>query len=163
MSQKQYFFAFGLAASLLTTAPALAIERAADKKATKTGKDDSATAARLGKPQKVRFRVGAEITASRGACRNIVAMVAVPIECAEQQVTNVEEDFSPEVREVTYRPLPGGEVKQMLISIPFLADGATAHAIVTTEITTHTVLPPEETKELKIPKKIPSKLKIYTL
>lgn len=116
-----------------------------------------------GKEMKVRFRVGAEITASRGACRNILAMVCVPLDCAEQKVTIVSEDFSPEVREVTYRPLPGGEVKQMVISVPFLADGATAHAIVTAEVTTSTVLPPQETNDLKIPKKIPSKLKVYTI
>jgi hypothetical protein len=54
-------------------------------------------------------------------------------------------------------------VKQMLISIPYLADGATAHAIVKTEVTTRTILPPEKTDELKIPKKIPSKLKLYTI
>ena len=112
---------------------------------------------------KVRFRVGAEITASRGACRNILAMVTVPLDCPEQKVTIVSEDFSPEVREVTYRPLPGGEVKQMVISVPYLADGATAHAIVTAEVTTSTILPPEKTDDLKIPKKIPSKLKLYTI
>jgi hypothetical protein len=162
MPAYKYLCGFGLAA-LLAAIPAIAAERAADKKLSKSDATTSVSATRLGKPQKVRFRVGAEITASRGACRNIVAMVAVPIDCAEQQVTSVEEDFSPEVREVTYRPLPGGEVKQMLISIPYLADGASAHAIVTSEITTYTVLPPEETKELKIPKKIPSKLKLYTL
>jgi hypothetical protein len=122
---------------------------------------ESASSTRLGKAQSVRFRVGAEITASNGACRNIVAMVTVPLDCPEQKVTAYEEDFSPEVREVTYRAVPGGEVKQMLISVPYLAAGATAHAIVTTEVTTHTILPPEKTDDLKIPKKIPNKIKMY--
>jgi len=137
--------------------PALAVKTA---KAEKTA---PAATPNLGKPQTVRFRVGAEITASRGACRNIIAMVTVPLECPEQQVSIVEEDFSPEVRDVTYRSVPGGEVKQMLISVPFLPDGATAHATVIAEVTTHTILPPEKTNDLKIPKKIPSKLRLYTI
>ncbi len=116
-----------------------------------------------GKDMKVRLRVGAEITATYGPCRNILAIVCVPIDCAEQKVTIISEDFSPEVGEVTYRPLPGGEVKQMVISVPYLADGAKAHAIVTAEVATNVVLPPPETGDLKIPKKIPSKLKLYTL
>ena len=58
---------------------------------------------RYGPPETIRFRVGAEITASRGACRGIVAMVTVPLECPEQQVSIVDEDFSPEVGDVTYR------------------------------------------------------------
>ena len=86
----------------------------------------------------------------------------VPLECPEQEVKIVDEDFSSEVGEVTYRPLPGGEVKQMLITVPFLPNGATARAIVTAEVTTRTILPPEQTDDLKIPKKIPSKLRIYT-
>jgi hypothetical protein len=127
----------------------------------KPSSKDAESNTSLGKATTVRFRVGAEITASNGACRNIVAMVTVPLECPEQQVTSYEEDFSPEVREVTYRAVPGGEVKQMLISVPFLAAGATAHAIVTTEVTTHTILPPEKTDDLKIPKKIPTKIRMY--
>lgn len=118
-------------------------------------------APRYGKPETVRFRVGAEITASRGACRNIVAMVTVPLDCPEQQVEIVDEDISPDV-EVTFRFLPGGEVKQMLISVPYLARGASAHAILTTEVTTRPVLPPEKTDGLKIPKKVPSKIRIFT-
>jgi hypothetical protein len=132
------------------------IADAADKDAPQHGE-------RFGKPLTIRFRVGAEITASRGACRHIVAMVTMPLECPEQQVKIVDEDFSPEVDEVSYRPLPGGEVKQMVISIPRLANGATAHAIVTAEVTTRPILPPDRTDDLKIPKKIPSKLKIFTI
>lgn len=159
-------FRESVAAAVLLILLAVGVEAAPKALAPAAGpaaKSTTESNTQLGKQTKVRFRVGAEITASRGACRNILAMVTVPIECPEQQVTIVSEDFSPEVRDVTYRPLPGGEVKQMVISIPFLADGATAHAIVTAEVTTSTVLPPENTDELKIPKKIPSKLKVYTI
>ena len=123
--------------------------------------DESPGAPRYGEPDTIRFRVGAEITASRGACRGIVAMVTVPLECPEQKVEILDEDFSAEVEEVTYRDLQGGGVRQMLISVPFLPDGATARAIVTAEVTTRTILPPKETGELKIPKRVPSKLRMY--
>lgn len=115
-----------------------------------------------GESQTIRFRVGAEITASRGACRGIVAMVTVPLDCPEQKVMIVDEEISSEVREVTYRSLPGGEVKQLLISVPHLAAGATARAVITAEVSTRTILPPEQTDDLKVPKKIPSKIRIYT-
>jgi hypothetical protein len=153
------FAALALAAIVLFTAAAPASAQIVDN----AGKKASTSEPRLGKPQTVRFRVGAEITANRGACRNILAMVTVPLDCPEQKVTIVEEDFSPDVGDVTYRPLPGGEVKQMVISIPFLPAGVTAHAIVTAEVTTSSILPPEETGDLKIPKKIPPKLKLYTI
>jgi transglutaminase-like putative cysteine protease len=123
--------------------------------------EQTASSPRFGPPKTVKFRVGAEITANSGACRNIIAMVTVPLECPEQDVKTIDEDFSAEVGEVIYRPLPGGEVKQMVISVPHLADGATARAIVTSEVTMRTVLPPEETADLKIPKKIPMKLRMY--
>ncbi len=163
MPPQKYLSRYGAAIACVAALVAVAPAATTTPKAGAGDKSPPASSVRFGKSQTVRFRVGAEITASRGACKNILAMVTVPLECPEQQVTILAEDFSPEVRQVTYRPLPGGEVKQMLISVPFLANGATAHAIITTEVTTHTILPPERTDDLKIPKKIPSKLRIYTI
>jgi Transglutaminase-like superfamily len=122
--------------------------------------DESPAAARYGEVDTIRFRVGAEITASHGACRNILAMVTVPLECPEQQVRLVDEDFSAEVGEVTYRTLQGG-ARQMMISVPFLPSGATARAVITAEVATRTILPPEKTDDLKIPKRLPGKLRIF--
>jgi transglutaminase-like putative cysteine protease len=120
-----------------------------------------------GAPDSIRFRVGAEITASRGACRDIVASVAVPLECPEQTVEITEEDFSPEVGGVTYRLLQGGAtqggVRQMLISVPRLAAGATARAVIHLKVSTRTIQPPEHIDQLKIPKRIPSDLRMYTI
>ena len=98
---------------------------------------------KYGEPQVSRFQAGAEVTASRGACRNIRVMVAVPLECPEQEVTVVEEDFSREVGKVNYRLLDGG-ARQMLITIPRLNAGATARAVVTFEVRGRAILPPEE-------------------
>ncbi len=121
---------------------------------------ESAGDARFGPATTIRFRVGAEITASRGACRDIVAMVTVPLECPEQDVQIIDEEFSPEVREVNYRLLQDG-ARQMLISVPFLSNGATARAVVTAEVTVHTILPPEKTDHLKIPQRLPRELRMF--
>ncbi len=121
----------------------------------------AADAARFGPPHVMQYRVGAEITATRGPCRDIVAMVCVPLECPEQQVKIIHEDFSPEVRDVTYRMLGDG-ARQMLISVPALPDGATARAVLTVEVTTHPVLPPEKTDHLKIPEKLGRSIRKYT-
>ena len=166
MRTKNHFRRTSFAASILSALLSVAVEAAPKAPALvadSTAKSTTESSTKLGKETKIRFRVGAEITASRGACKNILAMVTVPLECPEQKVTIVSEDFSPDVREVTYRPLPGGEVKQMVISVPYLADGATAHAIVIAEVTTNTILPPDKTDDLKIPKKISPKLKLYTI
>jgi hypothetical protein len=123
---------------------------------------DAPNVPKYGPPETIRFCVGAEITASRGACRGIVAMVTVPLECPEQQVRIIEEDISPDVREMTYRPVPGGDVKQLLISVPQLPRGATARAIVTCEVSSRPILPPEKTDDLVIPKKLHPKIRVYT-
>jgi hypothetical protein len=114
-----------------------------------------------GQPSTIRFRIGAEVTARRGACRDILALVAVPLECPEQTVKIIDEDFSSEVAQVDYRVLQGG-VRQMMISIPRLPDGATARAVVTCEVTTRTILPPAKTDDLVIPDRVPSKIRQFT-
>ena len=42
-------------------------------------------------------------------------------------------------------------------------DGATAHAILTCEVATRRFTPPEKTDDLKIPKKLPAKVRNYVL
>ena len=74
---------------------------------------------RFGEPSTIRFRVGVEVTASRGAAREMRLFVAVPFECPEQEVKSVDEDFSSEVGSVDYRMVQGG-ARQMLVSIPRL-------------------------------------------
>lgn len=125
-----------------------------------TTEADSLT--RLGKSQVVRYRVGASITAKRGAVQDVQAMVAVPFECAEQEVQIAEEDISPEVDQIDYRLLDGG-ARQMLITIPFLPAGKEAHAIVTFDVTTSAILPPDEeqTELLVVPQKPDRQLKKY--
>jgi hypothetical protein len=107
------------------------------------------------------MRVGAEISATRGAARNISALVATPLNCPEQQVKIISEDFSSEIGSVEYRPVTGGEVNQMVISIPRLSSGASATATVDFEITTRPILPPEKTDDLVIPKRPPRQVRQF--
>ncbi|MEX0643439.1 MAG: transglutaminase-like domain-containing protein [Pirellulales bacterium] len=145
---------------LIFAALATLAHGATAEKETAEPSEPAAEASRLGPPRVMQYRIGAEITATRGPCRDIVAMVCVPLDCPEQQVKILNEDFSTEVREVTERNLGGG-ARQMMISVPALPDGATARAVLTVEVTTHTILPPEETDHLKIPQKLDRNLRKY--
>ncbi len=119
----------------------------------------SASSVQFGPPVVTKYRVGAQVVASRGACRNLRLVVAVPLECPEQQVRLLGEDVSGGV-EISYRMLQQG-VRQMLITVPFLPSGAEAGAVLTFEVETHPILPPEETKDLKIPERLPREARRY--
>jgi hypothetical protein len=114
-----------------------------------------------GPPTTHRMRVGAEVTASRGAARNVTLMVAAPLNCPEQEVKVIAEDI-PSDAQVDYRSVNGGEVNQMVISVPRLASGASVLATVDFEITTRTVLPPKKTDDLVIPKRPPREARQFT-
>ena len=120
--------------------------------------------ANLGATQVVRYQVGAIVTARKGPVQKLLAMVAVPFDCTEQEVELVEQDLSPQVAEIDYRYLnkfAEGGARQLLISIPYLPGGEEARALVTFEVRTRTVLPPEETDTLVAPKKPDRSLKKF--
>ncbi|MEX2167917.1 MAG: transglutaminase-like domain-containing protein [Pirellulales bacterium] len=149
------------AACLFVFTSALMLPQAANAQLKQDAPDSSAL--KYGEPVVGKFRVGAEIKAGKGACRDVRAMIAVPFECAEQEVRILDEDISTEVDRVEYRELPGGGAKQMLITIPFLADGATARAVVTFEVATRPILPTEQTGELKIPDRLDNDMRRFVL
>jgi transglutaminase-like putative cysteine protease len=107
-----------------------------------------------------RYRVGATITARGGTVENIRVMVAVPLECPEQQVEILQEDYSPEVENVEFRQTDEG-VRQMLIYIPTLPPREEAQATVTYDVHTSPILPPKETEWFHAPKKVTFQLKRY--
>src|SRR5215813_11968185 len=101
MRTRTYFRPIAVAAVLVAAVLANPVAAAPKEAKSKDTKSTSAVApigtsesnTKLGKQTKIRFRVGAEITATRGACRNITAMVSVPLECPEQHVEIISEDF----------------------------------------------------------------------
>ncbi len=119
---------------------------------------------RFGETRVSRYQVGATVKARNGPVQQVLAMVAIPFTCAEQDVRLVEQDFSPHVDKVEYRPLGAfaeGGARQMLITIPYLPGGEEARAIVTFEVRTRTILPPEDTSSLTIPVKPDRDLKRF--
>lgn len=114
----------------------------------------------LGEPMVLRYRVGIVVTAANGPCQGIVATTPMPVDWREQQVKIIEDDLSPSVHDIQYRELEGG-VKQMVLSIPYLAAGEECHAITTIEVTRHSLISPDETSELQIPKKLPKDIRAY--
>lgn len=84
------------------------------------------------------------VTAAGGPCKGIVCTTPVPIDWPEQQVKLVAEDITPTVRDLAYRTI-AGTVHQMVVSVPYLAQGEEAKAVVTFEVTRHALLPPEST------------------
>jgi hypothetical protein len=124
------------------------------------------SAVRYGDSVATRYKVGAKIVAKGGTVRNIRIMVAVPLECPEQEVHVVEEDFSPHIESVEFRQLPDDKraepgARQMLITISQLPPRQEAHALITYEVVTRAILPPEDTASLKIPAKPDRQLKPY--
>ncbi len=116
---------------------------------------------RYGRTELGQYRVGVSITARQGAVQNIVAMVAVPLECDEQTVQIVDEDITVHCSDVDYRLLREGGARQLLVRIPYLPAHEKAHAIITFDVGTNTILPPTKTDQLTIPTKPSKQLKQY--
>jgi hypothetical protein len=130
------------------------------------GAAPDASAVRYGDAIATRYRVGAKIAAKGGSVQNVLVMVAVPLECPEQEVHVVEEDFSPHIESVEFRQLPTDKraepgARQMLITISELPPRQEAHALITYEVVTKAALPPLDTASLKAPAKPDRLLKPY--
>lgn len=128
----------------------------------------SAAAPTYGSPIITRMRIGGRVEAKGGEVRDIFMMVAVPLDCPEQKVHVVEEEFPADLGTVEFRTLPDVKLavpgaKQMLISIPRLPSRQTAASVVTYEIETNRVLAPKETATLHIPKKATRELKPFLM
>ena len=124
---------------------------------------ETASESRFAPATTQRFRVGAIVTAKNGPCRDIFAMVAVPLVCEGQAARIVEEDITPNVTEHTFRELKGGGATQLLLRIPRLSANEEARAVVTFEVQTNPILPPEDSlaASLRIPKRPPRGLRRY--
>lgn len=91
----------------------------------------------------------------------MVGYVPLPSQWPEQELTIVEEDFSPAVR-VGYQTVEG-TVKLMVVKIPRLGPGEEANALLTYEIRRYALLPPErpEIYVLADPRKLPRTVRPY--
>ena len=109
-------------------------------------------AIRLANPRTTRWQVGVVVRA-RGTTTGIVATMPVPMDWPEQDVKVVDEDVSPQVKDVKYRDLDGG-VRQMVVTIPRLGAGDEAVALVTLEIVKRDIASPPTTSGLRVVKRL---------
>jgi transglutaminase superfamily protein len=116
--------------------------------------------ARIDKSETTRLKIGIEVTAEGGHCRGLRGTMPVPTAWPEQQVRIVEEKRSPHVTKVEYREVGKG-AKQMLVEIARLPDGETASAYTIFEITRSSLMPPEDTNGLIIPKRVDREMQVY--
>lgn len=126
------------------------------------GQFDAPTASgvRLGPSATKELRIGMIVSAGSGPCRGIVATAPVPIDWPEQRVRVVEEDFSPNVREIDYRQI-GDTVKQMVLNVPLLAAGEEARAVLVLEVEHSQIAAPSDTSVFVIPKKFDKHTRSY--
>jgi hypothetical protein len=108
----------------------------------------SAKGAKLDQALTKKIKIGVKVRAVGGPCKGIVATFPVPMDWPEQKVKIAEQDLSAGVHEMKHRMLSGG-AKQMIVQIPNLAPGEEARAIITFEVTRHSVVKPEDTSIFK--------------
>jgi hypothetical protein len=124
-----------------------------------TDDESSDAAIRLTNARTQRWQVGVVVRA-RGLTTGITATLPVPMPWPEQDVTVVAENTSPQVRSVRFRVLDDG-VKQMIVSIPRLAGGEEAVALVTLEIVKRDIVAPTSTGQLRVPATVSGKLRPF--
>jgi hypothetical protein len=98
-----------------------------------------------------RWRFGVVVTAGNGAVSGIRATLPVPMDWPEQSVKTIGEDKTPNVESITFKVLDGG-VKLMAVSIPRLAPGQEATAIINLEIVKRRMETPDDTSVYQVPK-----------
>jgi len=121
--------------------------------------EDAGSRLKLGDAATSQWRFGIVVKARAGAVNGIVATMAVPSDFPEQKVKIIKEEHSPQVGKVSYRDLGG--VKQMVVSIPRVAAGEEASAIVTFEITKSPIEKPDDLSGLSPPAKAPKDFAKY--
>jgi hypothetical protein len=117
---------------------------------------------RLDETQVVTMQIGIVVSAVDSDFTDIIGTTPVPMNWPEQQVQIVDEDFSEHVSDVSYEAI-GDTVQQLVVSIPYLAAGQEARAVVTLEITRHALLPPVATSGLVAAerKKLPEEVRFF--
>lgn len=119
----------------------------------------SQMAVRLANPRATRWQFGVVVRA-RGAIKGIVATLPVPSSWAEQDVEILDQQQSGPVRSVEFRELDES-VTQMRVSIPRLAAGEEATALITMEIVRRDILAPRKTQQLHAPKRVGRDMRQY--
>lgn len=124
-------------------------------------KETATKGCKLGEAKVSRWRCGVSVSATAGPSAGILGTLPIPIEWPEQEVRIDNEEISPQVKNVRYRTLAEGGVKQMEVSIPRLNAGETATVYLTFQVTRSVQLPPDDTSIFVVPKKTPKDVLKY--
>jgi len=108
-------------------------------------------------PQTARWRIGL-ILETPVTCTNVVATFPVPMNWPEQQVRLLGQSVSPLITQWAPREHVGG-AKQIALQINQVLAGATAELLLELEITRSRILPPQQTDDLIIPKRLPREIR----
>ena len=146
-----------IAAFLVSLATVLTVRAGEDRQAEKPAADRGP---KLGEPDVQKWKIGMIVSASGGSVGRLTGTTTVPVEWPEQSVKIVGQDLSPGVT-LSYKSF--GTAKQMVVSIPRVADGKEVHAILTDRGHAATLLPPDETDLYVVPdaKSLPPDFKQY--
>ena len=105
------------------------------------------------------WKFGVRIT-SEGGATGITSTCPVPIDWPEQTVVEVEQNHTDNVNRISFKRLTP-EVQQMVVKIKGLDAGEVAEATVTFRIRKTPLAVPENTADLRIPTRTPSKIRKY--
>lgn len=111
-------------------------------------------------PQQQLWRIGLRLDTNGVACNNILATFPIPMAWPEQAVRLVGQEIDDRVDRWSVRDLPGG-ARQIVLTMPRVAAGATPELMLELEVTRSRILGPTETDDLVIPTRPDSKLKIF--
>lgn len=106
------------------------------------------------------WRIGLILT-TPVTCANALATFPVPTDWPEQTVTVRNQNVAPQVSRWQIRELGGG-TKQVVLQMPRVTAGSTVEFTIEVDIQRSRILPPDETANLVIPKKLSRELKLYT-
>ncbi len=113
---------------------------------------------RLGTSRTQSYRVGVEVTAVGGPLARLYATLPVPVEWPEQTLRLDEEEYTPHIKNVSFRELDH-RVRQMVVTIPSVPADETARAMLHLKIDRSTILPPENPEEYMSLKRVPKEAK----
>ncbi len=105
------------------------------------------------------WRVGLHLTTSV-TCGNVLATFPVPTNWPEQTVTVRKQLVPPQVSRWFVRDLDGG-TKQVVVEMPRVNSGSTVDFLLELDVQRSRILPPDETGDLVIPKKLSRDLRQY--
>lgn len=112
-----------------------------------------------GNPRTSRWKVGLELE-TPVTCTNIRATFPVPVDWPEQTVKVVNQTVDPRVSGWKVREIAAG-AKQVVLQIPQVAAGTKAELTLELEIARSSILPPQKTDDLVIPKRVPRELQQF--